>query len=57
MVTSDVGKCRVGGKVTECKEALLLPILFYGSDTMVWGEKGRSRIRAVQISLGEWIVF
>ena len=26
-----------------------MPVLLYGSETMVWREKERSRIRAVQI--------
>ena len=30
-------------------EALLVPVLMYGSETMLWKEKGRSRIRAVQM--------
>ena len=30
-------------------ETLLVPILMYGSETMLWKEKERSRIRAVQI--------
>ena len=35
-------------------EALLVPVLTYGSVTMLWKEKERSRIRVVQI-LGGWI--
>ena len=31
-------------------EALLIPVLMYGIDTMLWEEEERSRIRAVQIS-------
>ena len=30
-------------------EALLVPVLLYGSATMIWREKKRSRIRAVQM--------
>ena len=26
-----------------------MPVLTYGSETMIWGEKERSRIRAVQV--------
>ena len=41
-------------------EALLVPVLMYGSETMLLKEKETSRIRAVQISedcllLGGWI--
>ena len=28
-------------------ESLLVPVLMYGSETMIWREKGRSRIRAL----------
>ena len=30
-------------------ESLLVPVLTYSSETMMWREKERSRIRAVQI--------
>ena len=30
-------------------ESLLVPVLMYGSETMIWREKERSRIRNVQI--------
>ena len=30
-------------------ETLLVPVLMYGSETMLWREKERSRVRAVQI--------
>ena len=30
-------------------ETLLVPILMYGSETMIWKEEERSRIRAVQM--------
>ena len=30
-------------------ETLLLPVLMYGSETMLWRKKGRCRVRAVQI--------
>ena len=30
-------------------ETLLIPALMYGSETMLWKEKERSRIRAVQM--------
>ena len=28
---------------------LLVPVLMYGSETVIWKEKGKSRIRAVQM--------
>ena len=30
-------------------ETLLVPVLMYGSETMLWKEKERSRVRAVQV--------
>ena len=30
-------------------ESLLVPVLTYGSETVIWREKERSRIRAVQM--------
>ena len=30
-------------------EILLVPFLMYGSETMIWREKERSRVRAVQM--------
>ena len=30
-------------------ETLLLPVLMYGNETMLWSEKERSRMRAVQV--------
>ena len=30
-------------------ETLLVPVLLYGSETMLWKEKERSRVRPVQI--------
>ena len=30
-------------------EALLVPVTLYGSETMIWREKGRSRISSVQM--------
>ena len=30
-------------------DSSLVPVLTCGSDTMIWGEKGRSRIGAVQM--------
>ena len=30
-------------------ESLLVPVLMYGSETIIWREKERSRIRAVQM--------
>ena len=30
-------------------ETLLVPVLTYGNETMLWKEKERSRIRAVQM--------
>ena len=32
-------------------ESLLVPVLTYGSETMTWREKERSRIRAVQMDI------
>ena len=32
------------------RETLLMPVLMYGSETMTWREKKRSRIRAVQMN-------
>ena len=38
-------------------ETLLVPVLIYGSETMLWKEKERSRIRAVQMdNLGGLLV-
>ena len=31
-------------------ESLLLPVLTYGSETIIWREEERSRIRAVQMN-------
>ena len=31
-------------------ESLVVPILMYGSETVIWREKEKSRIRAIQIS-------
>ena len=41
------------------RESLLVPVLMYGSETMIWREKERSRIRVVEIDnltalLGIW---
>ena len=36
-----------GGGENVLYESLLVPFLMYGSDTMIWKEDGRSRIRAV----------
>ena len=30
-------------------ESLLVPVLMYSSETIIWKEKERSRIRAVQV--------
>ena len=30
-------------------ETLLIPVLMYGSGTMIWSEMGRSRVRAAQM--------
>ena len=30
-------------------ESLLVPVLTYGSETMIWRKKERSRIRALQM--------
>ena len=30
-------------------ETLLMPVLIYGSETMLWKEKEKSRVRAVQM--------
>ena len=32
------------------RETLLIPVLMYGSETVLWKEKKRSRIRAVQMN-------
>ena len=41
------------GLLLECArvlhETLLTPVLMYSSETLIWKERGRSRIRAVQI--------
>ena len=34
--------------VRDLHETLLIPVLMYGSETMLWKEKERLRIRAVQ---------
>ena len=59
MRQSVVGRWRVGGGLQVnarslqlefariLYESLLVPILTYGSETMMWREKERSRIRAV----------
>ena len=31
-------------------ETLLVPVLIYGNETMIWGEKERSRIRTVKMN-------
>ena len=31
------------------RESMLVPVLIYGTETMIWKEKERSRIRAVQM--------
>ena len=36
-------------------ESLLVPFLTYGSETMIWKEKERSRIRAAQMKKICWI--
>ena len=41
-------------------ESLFIPLLLYGSETVVWRNKERSRVRAVQMDnlrgvLGDWI--
>ena len=50
---------------TECSgvlhETLLVPVLTYGSETMLWKGKQRSRIRAIQVDnlgglLGIWSI-
>ena len=45
-------------------EALLMPVLLFGSETMIWKEKERLRIKAVQVPtsevcwvLGEWVKY
>ena len=37
--------------------SLLVPVLMYGSETMIWREKERSRIRGVQMITSEvcWV--
>ena len=32
-------------------ETLLVPVLMYGSETIIWKEKKRSRVRAVQMDI------
>ena len=56
-----VGRCQVGGGVAGAfrsmqlefarvlNESFLVPVLIYGSETMIWRENQRSRIRAVQM--------
>ena len=36
-------------RVRVLHETLLVPVLMYGSETMLWREKERSRVRAVQM--------
>ena len=45
-------------------DTLLMPVLMYGSETMIWKEKEMSKIRAVQIDnfrgflgIKEWIEY
>ena len=44
----------LGGLQLECArvldESLLMPVLMYGSETMIWKEMERSRIRAVRVA-------
>ena len=44
----------INGSVLECArvlhESLLVPVLMYGSETMLWKEKDRSKITAVQMN-------
>ena len=49
-----IGRWRAGGGLqVECArelhETLLVPVLMYGSETMLWREKERSRVMAVQM--------
>ena len=53
-VASPIGSLVNGSSLElECSrvlhESLLTPVLIYGSETMIWKEKERSRIRAVQM--------
>ena len=41
------GICRLSVLVLD--KTLLIPVLTYGSETMLWKEKERSRIKAVQM--------
>ena len=42
-----LGICSLG--VLVLHGTLLVPVLIYGSETMIWNEKERSRIKSVQI--------
>ena len=39
-------------------EALIVPVLFYGSETMIWTEKEKSKIRTVRWTTSEvcWVL-
>ena len=50
-----LGICSLG--VLVLHKTLLVPIVKYGSETMLWKEKKRSRIRAVQMDNLRWIEF
>ena len=49
MLVSVVGRWQVGGKLQMASSPLLMPVLLYGSETMICREKDRSRIRVVQM--------
>ena len=40
------------------REALFLPVVLYGSETLVWRKKESSRIRAVQMTISDifWVL-
>ena len=42
-----LGICRLS--VLVLHETLLVPVLIYGSETMLWKEKERSKVRAIQM--------
>ena len=42
-----LGICRL--RVLVLHETLLVPVLIYGSETMLWKEKERSKVRAIQM--------
>ena len=51
-----VGICSLS--VLVLHETLLMPVLMYGNETMLWKEKERSRVRAIQMDKlrGCWVL-